>query len=369
MAPIPETYALNPAPMRRWLLTRLEEFQREESNLPTDAAGAGSVQTPNQRLLVLFGWDPDGKGSGARRLHRWLNEVEVLDRRDVEEALLAADVDPGEVYPELAVDVAVEPDAYCGMCREDVTPIDGVCPWCDAPVGVRPAHSKARVGQNRLMTDAQLRAAYEIYRREGLSLRALAERIFERYGYANADSCSKALGEGFKHMSLEARDRIEATRAACTVHGRAPRRREDEPAEVTEMRLQHRRELRRGGRPRCPYVSTKGTQCRNLLSPEQKFCSRHDEAGRERNRARLEAARAAQRSRPPMLSELLIREAIRMHTRDGLTAREIGRALQPRTRSKSVDVIGRLVLRELRTRGVYQESNPFGRSAREAIAA
>lgn len=73
------------------------------------------------------------------------------------------------------------------------------------------------------LTREQVRAAYLLYRDRGLSLRALGALLYERFGYASAASCANSLHDLFKGEGYRLRDRIEATKAASTTHGRGAR--------------------------------------------------------------------------------------------------------------------------------------------------
>lgn len=351
---IPDPYRVDPGPMREWLSERLYSFELRELGINADALGAQAILSPHQRLLRLVGWDHERGDAGSRRLHRWLNEAEALDRRDVEEALHHAGVHPGEVYPGLAQDVELEPEAYCHACREDVTPIGGRCPWCDAEIGERPLRSIRRVGQGRLLTDDQVRTAHRLHWSEGLSMRELGRRLYVQYGYASAKSCATALSVAFTKLALQRRDRIEATRLASTTHGLSPRPRLDESAAVREARARYRREARARYRLRCEAITNFGTRCPNYAQPDGLVCRHHTPEGLERNARVLERARAAQRPVTPLLSELLVREAIRLHVRDGLSGERIAEVLLPRTRSGSAAFLARVVRDELKARGVYE---------------
>lgn len=137
MSAIPERYRVDPGPMREWLTERMYSFQLNERAVSSDALGAHATFTPHQRLLRLLGWDHEGNGTGERRLYRWLNEADVIDRRDVEEALHTAGVDWFDVYPapeDARPDEDDVDEEFCFACRAFVTPIGGCCAWCDRPV-------------------------------------------------------------------------------------------------------------------------------------------------------------------------------------------------------------------------------------------
>jgi hypothetical protein len=73
------------------------------------------------------------------------------------------------------------------------------------------------------LTAAQVRAAHRLHVEAGLSIRELGRQMWERFGYANEKSCANSLSDLFKRAGLPARDRIEATVAASTTHGRGAR--------------------------------------------------------------------------------------------------------------------------------------------------
>lgn len=75
-----------------------------------------------------------GEEAMVRQVYRWRNEGKQATREFIVKVLDHAGIDIGDVYPELAVDVALEVDAFCPRCHEIVTPIAGECPWCDGPV-------------------------------------------------------------------------------------------------------------------------------------------------------------------------------------------------------------------------------------------
>jgi hypothetical protein len=74
----------------------------------------------------------------------------------------------------------------------------------------------------RRLTPEQVTAAHTLHV-GGMSLRELGRQLYERLGYASAKSCTMALSQAFRRAGLTRRDRIEATVAASTVHGRGAR--------------------------------------------------------------------------------------------------------------------------------------------------
>jgi hypothetical protein len=65
-------------------------------------------------------------------LHDWRTDREDLPRAGVELALESAGAAFWEVYGVEEIDAAAE--AYCARCKDTVTPIAGVCPWCESDV-------------------------------------------------------------------------------------------------------------------------------------------------------------------------------------------------------------------------------------------
>jgi hypothetical protein len=162
-------------PFGRWLQVRFE-FHRYRLALPGDDAGAS--MGAHRALADELGWNGDG---GVRKLYRYRHMRKetargsrrngtrvgvVFDqthfpRCEVEEALHFAGVSFWELYPEIAAaeDVPLEPEMVCWECKDLVTPINGLCPWC---VGRREfeAQEKERIEdrqRNRLYRERWLR--------------------------------------------------------------------------------------------------------------------------------------------------------------------------------------------------------------------
>lgn len=67
------------------------------------------------------------------RLNGCSKPTSVISRIGVEEMLHAAGVSFYDMYPAFAHerDIEIEPDEFCRLCGEWVTPINGRCPWDD----------------------------------------------------------------------------------------------------------------------------------------------------------------------------------------------------------------------------------------------
>lgn len=113
-----------------------------------------------------------------------------------------------ELYPELDVDL--EPEAWCAACGEQVTPVQGVCPWCERRVAgtVRPdpvrtlvpraPSPKVGTGAATRMTADLVRAAMAAYIEDPCYLRAArAVEQETEHPYASAVHFSNAIRNHF----------------------------------------------------------------------------------------------------------------------------------------------------------------------------
>ena len=78
----------------------------------------------------------------------------------------------------------------------------------------------------------------------GWSLRAIAERNSQRWGYASPKSALEGLRGVLRELELPVRDRIDATVRASTVHGNASRASREPGHPEHAAFLAHRRRLR-----------------------------------------------------------------------------------------------------------------------------
>jgi hypothetical protein len=83
--------------------------------------------------------------------------------------------------------------------------------------GGRPKWKYSRISK------PQLEVLHRVYVDEQLSVRQVAERVWERLGYKSTQSCAESLDRLFRENGYQLRDRIEATRLASTKHGLAPK--------------------------------------------------------------------------------------------------------------------------------------------------
>lgn len=179
------------APFLAWCDEREARIRRDLDALPALAERFNDDAT--QRLVYDLGWD---EINGMRRLHRWRHEQSgLVERAIVEDALWHADVRFEDIYPD-----------------EDAAPA----------VRERPQ----QLIHPRRMTDQQIIAAHTVYTRARLTTTEVAELIWRRYGYADADSCRLALQRAWRAMGLPMR-RCAAISAGGQRCNRAPLRGSD----------------------------------------------------------------------------------------------------------------------------------------------
>ena len=92
-----------------------------------------------------------------------------------------------------------------------------------APVGAPPETREYKWRSDAKLTRNQTLAAYRLHTEGGYSIRELGRLLWERYGYASPHSCSNSLSDLFNRLHRPARDRVEATVAASTTHGKGAR--------------------------------------------------------------------------------------------------------------------------------------------------
>jgi hypothetical protein len=155
-------------PFLWWCHRRMEQIEREFD--PLLRGGAAQSDAVQGRLLMEIGWVGEWD---SRRLYRWAFELPagLVERSIVENALDHAGGDFYRVY------------------------------W-----SVRPPRGKGgRLGLGRRMTDAQVIAAHTVYTRGKLTVRGVAELIFERYGHASAGAADVALRTAWRSLGLPLR--------------------------------------------------------------------------------------------------------------------------------------------------------------------
>jgi hypothetical protein len=104
------------------------------------ARECGWVGETGMKRLYRFRHRLLESATGKNRHNKGIRTVTVTDwfpRDVVEDALHEAGVPFADVYPEIAAaeDVFLEPAKWCAGCREERTPINGVCPFCEWRLG------------------------------------------------------------------------------------------------------------------------------------------------------------------------------------------------------------------------------------------
>lgn len=181
----------------------------------------------------------------------------------------------GQVDLGIADTILVELD----LSLDDLDPVD------EKPPARRRGGGKPS-GVYGKLTDAQVRACHVLYE-QGLSMRQVADRVWERAGYASAAGCARALSEQFIRLGLPRRDRIEATKLRCTKHGLASKhgRRPGYQA--------YRRRVLAGipDQPPCAGTTSAGKPCRHPAVRGSRFCMVHEPGRAEEFAAHLARGR------------------------------------------------------------------------------
>lgn len=190
---------------------------------------------------------------------------------------------------------------WCPKCEEYTALVDsGVCAWCDTPLAHKKRGGWRRTGPPPKLTDQQLRAIYRVYVERGESINALAKRIHEKVGHKSHHSTAVAIGEGWKRLGLEARDRIEQVKLTCTVHGMAPKHGPRPGYGTYKRRVLHEQE----DRPTCIAVKQqaprKGKPCEHRALMDSEYCWAHD----PRHELERQAITARMRRRRPEVAML-----------------------------------------------------------------
>lgn len=241
------------APFLAWCERREAQIANQLDRYPALGVNPDGMN-PHARLMLELGWTPD---TGGRRLLRWASDhaTGMEDRAIIEDALHHAGAAFNDVYP-------------------DITDSSGY---------------PCRVGQGRLMTDTQIRAAHIIYERTGLSLLQLGGLLWERYGYANVDSCTCGLRHSFKNLGLPVRAWREASIAAHYKHGLAV------GGKTAPLYKRHLKIQRHG---QCDATRSDGTPCPRAAQPGTTHCGYHAPQEHARRLAQIQQINARRAQQP-----------------------------------------------------------------------
>lgn len=155
-----------------------------------------------------------------------------------------------------------------------------------------------RLSKSARLTREQVFAVHKLHIDGGLSMREIARRGYEQWGYASEKSCLSSLCDLLASYGLERRDRIEATIAASTTHGHGARNNK------AAYKRWHRRAFgfwksdKRPGeqpRPTCAGIRRnyprKGERCQRPALLDSVFCVAHDPRREDHRQAQLAAMR------------------------------------------------------------------------------
>lgn len=142
-------------------------------------------------------------------------------------------------------------------------------------------HKHGYTWQSRF-TRAELQAAHRLHMRADLSVNELGRRLFAKHGFKNHHSCAVAISDGWKKLDLQARDRIEMTVAASTIHGNC--RRNGNSAAKKRFLAEQRGD--QYDLP-CSASTLKGKPCERPSLIGKDVCSSHDPERAERRRAHM----------------------------------------------------------------------------------
>lgn len=139
--------------------------------------------------------------------------------------------------------------------------------------------SDRRTSRSYYLNRAQLEEAWRLHM-DGVSIRELSRRLWERYGYSSPQSCSNSIGKLFRKHGFRARDRIEAVRAAHLTHGLYSKEKLGTPE---SRRLINDRQNRRKARfsHQCEAITASGRRCLCHTRRGGTLCHQHAPEGRE----------------------------------------------------------------------------------------
>lgn len=174
-------------PFLWWCHRRVAEIERELDTIADDQ-GVHQDESPKRRLLFEIGWHGE---YDMRRLYRWAHETRsgCVERGLVEDALHHAGADFYRVY------------------------------WSVKP----PKGKGGRLGLGRRMTDEQVIAAHTVYARGKLTVREVAELIYERHGHATPEAADVALRTAWRSLGLPLRACVAVNEKTGLPCGNAPR--------------------------------------------------------------------------------------------------------------------------------------------------
>jgi hypothetical protein len=143
-------------------------------------------------------------------------------------------------------------ERWCSTCDEaDSISTTDRCSFCGGDLGrridARGRDATRRRGVPSRINDRQARVLHAAHLERRASVRELARNVHEQLGYRSPGSCVEGIRAAWARLGLDARDRVDATVLASTVHGRARRSGKDpdyrrelrERARAAGKRLEH----------------------------------------------------------------------------------------------------------------------------------
>lgn len=169
---------------------------------------------------------------------------------------------------------------WCPSCKEEsAIAADRRCMWCGEETRKRGRGGKPK-GVHGKLEDRHLRALHRLHSEQGLSLRELGRRIWEKAGYANAHSAGMAISYGFRRLGLPALSQAEATARANEA-----RRAADSPGTADRSAYKKWRRRQKGGYRACKGIKRqppgKGQPCTRWALVGSDYCYAHDPSRRE----------------------------------------------------------------------------------------
>jgi len=188
--------------------------------------------------------------------------------------------------------MARQTHGFCPNCKEQcAVSAELRCLWCDTPTTVKKRGGGKPAGVHGKLADRHLQALHHFHLEQGVSIRELGRRVWEKAGYASAASAAESISQGFKRLHLPALSREAAT-------AKANERRRQPGSPGTANRGAYKRWLRKknGGYRRCKGIKKqppgKGRPCSRYALVGSDFCQAHEPARQPALAARLEEMRS-----------------------------------------------------------------------------
>lgn len=179
--------------------------------------------------------------------------------------------------------------SYCPACRElTVIDVGRPCAWCDTITVPPPRPLGKPKGKHARVSDEQLRILYRVYVERRVSVRQIAEAVWQQFGYASSAACATSLYSLFVDRGYRLRSQHDVTVTRNFKHGRKPRSLGETGPAVAEYR-RWLKELQGAYRPTCQGVKAnsprKGSPCTRPAMVGSDYCLGHDpERAVERDR-------------------------------------------------------------------------------------